>query len=89
MNKSYTKELALLGAFALIPLIVSLQTNTSMQVNAGEVPKVEEETFYVIDASYIDHSGKYDDCVEYADSYKDHHDYVVVTAKNLKRNTPE
>ena len=60
-----------------------------MQVNAGEVPKVEEETFYVIDASYIDHSGKYDDCVEYANSYKNHHDYVVVTAKNLKRNTPE
>jgi len=89
MNNSYTKELALLGAFALIPLIVSIQTNTSMQVNDGEVPKVEEETFYVIDASYIDHSGKYDDCVEYANSYKNHHDYVVVTAKNLKRNTPE
>ena len=72
--------------FAVV-VIVFMQFNVSS--NTTEVPKIEEETFYVIDASYIDHSGKYEDCVEYANSYKDHHDYVVVTAKNLKRDTAE
>ena len=72
--------------FAVV-VIVFMQFNVSS--NTTEVPKIEEETFYVIDASYIDHSGKYEDCVEYANSYKDHPDYVVVTAKNLKRDTAD
>ena len=67
--------------FAVV-VIVCMQFNVSS--NTTEVPKVEEETFFVIDASYIDHTGKYEDCVEYADSYKDHHDYVVV--KELRYN---
>ncbi len=67
--------------FAVV-VIVCMQFNVSS--NTKEVPKVKEETFFVIDASYIDHSGKYEDCVEYADSYKDHHEYVVV--KELRYN---
>ena len=67
--------------FAVV-VIVCMQFNVSS--NTTEVPKVKEETFFVIDASYIDHSGKYEDCVEYADSYKDHHEYVVV--KELRYN---
>ena len=67
--------------FAVV-VIVCMQFNVSS--NTTEVPKLEEETFFVIDASYIDHTGKYEDCVEYADSYKDHHEYVVV--KELRYN---
>jgi hypothetical protein len=67
--------------FAVV-VIVCMQFNVSS--NTTEVPKVPEETFFVIDASYIDHTGNYKDCVEYADSYKDHHEYVVV--KELRYN---
>ncbi len=67
--------------FAVV-VIVCMQFNVSS--NTTEVPKVKEETFFVIDASYIDHTGNYKDCVEYADSYKDHHEYVVV--KELRYN---
>ena len=63
-------------------VIVCMQFNVSS--NTTEVPKEKEETFFVIDASYIDHSGNFKDCVEYADSYKDHHEYVVV--KELRYN---
>jgi len=63
-------------------VIVYMQFNVSS--NTTEVPKEKEETFFVIDASYIDHSGNFKDCVEYADSYKDHHEYVVV--KELRYN---
>jgi len=65
-----------------VVVIACMQFNVSS--NTTEVNKIPEETFFVIDASYIDHSGKYEDCVEYADSYKDHHDYVVV--KELRYN---
>ena len=37
--------------------------------------------FFVVDSSYIDHAGSFKDCVEYADSYKNFHDYVVVGSK--------
>jgi len=67
--------------FAVV-VIVCMQFNVSS--NTTEVNKVPEETFFVIDASYIDHTGNYKDCVEYADSYKDHHEYVVV--KELRYN---
>tara|TARA_S200002703_G_scaffold29169_1_gene25012 strand:- start:262 stop:501 length:240 start_codon:yes stop_codon:yes gene_type:complete len=77
-TESFMKRLFI---FAVI-VIVCMQFNVSS--NTTEVPKVEEETFFVIDASYIDHTGKYEDCVEYADSYKDHHEYVVV--KELRYN---
>ena len=67
--------------FAVV-VIVCMQFNVSS--NTTEVNKPPEATFFVIDASYIDHTGNYKDCVEYADSYKDHHDYVVV--KELRYN---
>ena len=37
--------------------------------------------FYVIDASYIDHHGDFKSCIDYAHSYKDHHEYIVVSPK--------
>ena len=67
--------------FAVV-VIICMQFNVSS--NTTEVNKEPEETFFVIDASYIDHTGNYKDCVEYADSYKDHHEYVVV--KELRYN---
>lgn len=36
---------------------------------------------YVVDASYIDHHGDFKSCVEYANSYKDFHDYVVLSSE--------
>jgi len=35
--------------------------------------------FYVVDSSYVDHSGDFKSCVEYAASYKKFHDYIVVS----------
>lgn len=86
MNKNYTKVVATVGALGL--LLVSMESNSSIQ----ELPHSKEEkpeTYYVIDASFIDHSGSYEECVEYADYYKDNHDYVVVTAKDLARDIYE
>jgi hypothetical protein len=37
--------------------------------------------YHVIDSSYIDFSGNLRECVEYARSYKGHHDYIVVPLK--------
>ena len=37
--------------------------------------------FYVIDSSYVDHVGDFKSCVEYADSYKNFHDYIVISAE--------
>lgn len=37
--------------------------------------------YHVIDSSYIDFSGNLRECVEYASSYKGHHDYIVVPLK--------
>lgn len=35
--------------------------------------------YYVVDSSYVDHSGDFKSCIEYADSYKEFHDYIVVS----------
>jgi|OM-RGC.v1.032961593 hypothetical protein len=82
-TEAFMKRLLIIA----VVVIVCMQFNVSS--NTTEVNKPPEATFYVIDASYIDHSGKYDDCVEYANSYKNHHDYVVVTAMNIERDTAE
>ena len=37
--------------------------------------------YHVIDSSYIDFSGSLRECVEYASSYRGHHDYIVVPLK--------
>jgi len=35
--------------------------------------------YYVVDSSYVDHSGDFKSCIEYANSYKQFHDYIVVS----------
>jgi len=42
-----------------------------------EVEK-KPHSYLVIDSSYIDHEGDYESCKAYKDSYKNHHDYIVV-----------
>lgn len=37
--------------------------------------------FFVVDASFIDYHGDFKDCVTYAHSYQDNHEYIVVSAK--------
>ena len=37
--------------------------------------------FFVVDASFIDYHGDFKDCINYAHSYKDNHEYIVVSAK--------
>jgi hypothetical protein len=37
--------------------------------------------FYVVDASYVDHHGDFKSCIDYAHSYKDHHEYIVLSPK--------
>lgn len=37
--------------------------------------------FFVVDASFIDYHGDFKDCINYAYSYKDNHEYIVVSAK--------
>ncbi len=86
MIKTYTNEATLFGVIALV--VVSWQawlihSLTSVSTIRTQVEVQEEQNYHVIDASYIDHTGKYDDCVEYADSYKNHHEYIVVSSKEL------
>ncbi len=84
MIKTYTNEATLFGVIALV--VVSWQAwliHSLTRVEVITTEKVKEESYHVIDASYIDHSGKFTDCVEYADSYKNHHEYVVVSIKEL------
>ena len=91
MKKIYTKEFIALAIVVSVFAIWHPKSGNVMQLNANEVPVKEEkkEMFYVIDASYIDYSGDYADCVQYADSYKNHHDYIVVSSKNVVGDTPE
>ena len=37
--------------------------------------------FVVVDASFIDYHGGFKDCVTYAHSYQDNHEYIVLSAK--------
>lgn len=37
--------------------------------------------FLVVDASFIDYHGNFKDCITYASSYKDNHEYIVVSVK--------
>lgn len=85
MYKNYTKELAIVGALGL--LVVSMQSNTNsapLESSQNVVEEKKAETYYVIDASFIDHSGNYEECVKYADYYKDNHDYVVVSQTQIR-----
>lgn len=42
---------------------------------------IPEGKYFVIDSSYVDHSGDFKSCVEYAESYKSFHDYIVISAE--------
>ena len=53
-------------------------THLAKGAEKSPLPKGE---FFVVDSSYIDHAGSFKDCVAYADSYKNFHDYVVVSTK--------
>jgi len=50
-------------------------------VKAPEQYPLPEGKFYVVDSSYVDHIGDFKSCVEYASSYKDFHDYIVVSSE--------
>ena len=47
----------------------------------AEANTLQSGEYFVVDSSYIDHAGSFKDCIEYADSYKNFHDYIVVTTK--------
>tara|TARA_B100000497_G_scaffold14246_1_gene16423 strand:- start:2575 stop:3006 length:432 start_codon:yes stop_codon:yes gene_type:complete len=42
---------------------------------------IPEGRYFVIDSSYVDHTGDFKSCVEYAESYKSFHDYIVISAE--------
>lgn len=62
------------GNWEISPFLLS---NSASRENIP-MPKGD---FCVIDVSYIDYSGDFKSCIDYANSYKDHHEYVVLSAK--------
>ena len=48
---------------------------------SAEPASIPEGKYFVIDSSYVDHAGDFKSCVEYAESYKDFHDYIVISAE--------
>ena len=48
---------------------------------SAEPALIPEGKFFVIDSSYVDHAGDFKSCVEYAESYKNFHDYIVISAE--------
>lgn len=67
--------------------VVKRQPDGSWRISSTHLAKGAEQyplpsgKFYVIDASYIDHHGDFKSCIDYAHSYKDHHEYIVVSPK--------
>ena len=49
-------------------------------VKSPEKYPLPKGKFLVVDSSYVDHSGDFKSCVEYASSYKEFHDYIVVSS---------
>ena len=47
----------------------------------AEKYSLPDGNFFVVDASFIDYHGDFKDCINYAHSYKDNHEYIVVSAK--------
>ena len=37
--------------------------------------------FFVVNPSFIDYTGDFKSCVEYAESYEKFHDYIVISAE--------
>jgi hypothetical protein len=50
-------------------------------VKAPEQYPIPKGKFIVVDSSYVDHSGDFKSCVEYASSYKEFHNYIVVSSE--------
>jgi len=67
--------------------LVKREADGSWRISSTHLAKGAEKyplpdgKFYVIDASYIDHHGDFKSCIDYAHSYKDHHEYIVVSPK--------
>ena len=55
-------------------------SSTHLAKGAEKYP-LPEGRFFVVDSSYVDHSGDFKSCVEYAESYKSFHDYIVISAE--------
>lgn len=53
-------------------------SSTHLVKSADQCP-IPKGKFIVVDSSYVDHSGDFKSCVEYANSYKEFHDYIVVS----------
>ena len=53
-------------------------SSTHLVKNSEKYP-APNGPYYVVDSSYVDHAGDFKSCVEYADSYKKFHDYIVVS----------
>lgn len=89
MNKVNSKRVLVLATVVTGLLVWNFQTSSADEYSTPPEQSKKKEMYYVIDASYIDHSGEYADCIEYADRYKDYHDYVVVSAKTVIGDTAE
>ena len=55
-------------------------SSTHLAKGAENYP-LPDGKFFVVDASFIDYHGDFKDCINYAHSYKDNHEYIVVSAK--------
>ena len=55
-------------------------SSTHLAKGADKYP-LPKGDFYVVDASYVDHFGDFKSCIDYAHSYKDHHEYIVLSPK--------
>jgi hypothetical protein len=55
-------------------------SSTHLAKGADEFP-LPPGQFFVVDSSYVDHAGDFKSCVEYAHSYQNFHDYIVLSAE--------
>ena len=55
-------------------------SSTHLAKGADKYP-LPDGDFLVVDASFIDYHGNFKDCINYAHSYQDNHEYIVVSVK--------
>ena len=55
-------------------------SSTHLAKGADDYP-LPDGDFLVVDASFIDYHGNFKDCITYAHSYQDNHEYIVVSVK--------
>jgi hypothetical protein len=58
-----------------------LRISSTHLARGAEPYPIPEGKYFVIDSSYVDHAGDFKSCVEYANSYKNFHDYIVISAE--------